>query len=81
MAEIVEHELMEKECNLQSFIKETTEFLQKLNKIPKPLPGNYIMFCLDVKRYTQVSQERKQGSRVKSHYKSVKIHLHQQFVF
>jgi hypothetical protein len=44
----------------------------KLNKIPQPLPGNYIMFYLDVKAYTQVFQERKQGSRVKRHYKSVK---------
>ena len=29
MAEIVEHELMEKVCNLKSYIKDTTEFLQK----------------------------------------------------
>jgi hypothetical protein len=30
-----------------------------------------------LKRYTQVFQERKQGSRVKRHYKSVKINLYQ----
>jgi hypothetical protein len=49
MAEIVEHELMENVCNLKSYIKDTTEFLQKLNQIPQPLPGNSIMFCLDAK--------------------------------
>ena len=49
MAEVVEHELMENVCNLNSYIKDTTELLQKLNKIPQPLPGNNIMFCLDVK--------------------------------
>ena len=78
MAEVVEHELMENVCNLKSYIKDTTELLQKLNKIPQPLPGNSIMFCLDVKA---LYQERKQGSRVKRHYKSVKSHLYQQFVF
>ena len=49
MAEVVEHELMENVCNLKSYIKDTTELLRKLNKIPQPLPGNSIMFCLDVK--------------------------------
>jgi hypothetical protein len=49
MAEVVEHELMENMCYLKSYIKDTTEFLQKLNKIPQPLPGNSNMFCLDVK--------------------------------
>ena len=44
MAEVIEHELMENVCNLKSYIKDTTEFLQKLNKIPQPLPGNSIMF-------------------------------------
>ena len=43
MAEVVEHELMENVCNLKSYIKDTMEFLQKLNKIPQPLPGNSII--------------------------------------
>jgi hypothetical protein len=43
MAEIVEHEVMENVCNLKSYIKDTTELLQKINKIPQPLPGNYNM--------------------------------------
>jgi len=43
MAEVVEHELMENVCNLKSYIKDTTELLQKLNKIPQSLPGNSIM--------------------------------------
>jgi hypothetical protein len=45
MAEIVDHELMEHVSGLKCYIKDTTELLQKQNKIPKPLPGNYIMFC------------------------------------
>ena len=49
MAEIVEHELMENVRSLKCYIKDTTELLQKLIKIPKPLPGNYIIFCLNVK--------------------------------
>ena len=49
MAEIVDHELMEHVSGLKCYIKDTTELLQKQNKIPKPLPGNYIMFCLNVK--------------------------------
>ena len=49
MAEVVEHELMENVCNLKSYIKDTTEVLQTLNKIPQPLPRNSIMFSLDVK--------------------------------
>ena len=40
MAEVVEHELMENVCNLKSYIRDATELLQKLNKIPQPLPGN-----------------------------------------
>jgi hypothetical protein len=33
---------MENVCNLKSYIKDTTELLQNLNKIPQPLPGNSI---------------------------------------
>jgi hypothetical protein len=49
MAEVVEHELMENVSSLKCYIQDTTELLRKLNKIPKLLPGNYIMLCLDVK--------------------------------
>jgi hypothetical protein len=47
MAEVAEHELMENVCYLKSYIKDTTEFLQKLNKIPQPLPGinGFLRFC------------------------------------
>ena len=45
MTDIVDHELMEHVSGLKCYIKDTTEFLQKLNKIPQPLPGNSIMFC------------------------------------
>ena len=36
MAELVEHELNENVKNLDSYIKDTTEFLQKLEKIEQP---------------------------------------------
>jgi hypothetical protein len=45
MAEVVEHELMENVCNLKSYIKDTTELLRKLNKIPQPLPGEVGSYC------------------------------------
>jgi hypothetical protein len=49
MAEIVENELVENVLNLNSYIKDTTDFLCKLSKIQQPLPKGTIMFCSDVK--------------------------------
>lgn len=42
-------ELSENVSNLPSFLKDSTDFLNKLNSIPQPLPYNTIMLCLDVK--------------------------------
>ena len=46
MAEVVEHDLMENVCNLKSYIKDTTELLQKLNKIPQTITWKfyYVLF-------------------------------------
>ena len=49
MAKVVEQELSENVRNLNTYIKDTTDFLQKLNNISQPLPNETIMFCLDVK--------------------------------
>jgi hypothetical protein len=49
MAEIVENELAENVRNLNSYIKDTTDFLRKLSEIQQPLPKGAIMFCFDVK--------------------------------
>jgi len=58
IAEFVENELSENVSNLPSFIKDSTDFLNKLNSIPQPLPYNTIMFCLDVKAlYPSVPRE------------------------
>jgi hypothetical protein len=81
MAEVVEHELMENVCNLKSYIKDTTELLQKLNKIPQPLPGNNIMFCLDVKAlYPSVPRKEARIACEKA-LQSVKSLLYHQFAF
>ena len=58
IAEFVENELSENVSNLASFIKDSTDFLNKINYIPQPLPYNTIMFCLDVKAlYPSVPRE------------------------
>ena len=58
IAEFLEKELSENVSNLPSFIKESNDFLNKLNSIPQPLPYNTIMFCLDVKAlYPSVPRE------------------------
>jgi hypothetical protein len=58
IAEFVENELSENVSNLPSFIKDSTDFLNKLDYIPHPLPYNTIMFCLDVKAlYPSVPRE------------------------
>ena len=49
MTEIVENELAENVRNLNSYIKDTTDFLRKLSEIQQPLPKGAIMFCFDVK--------------------------------
>ena len=49
MAQIVENELTENVRSLPSYIKDTTDFLNKLSSIKQPLPENCLMFCMDVK--------------------------------
>jgi len=49
MAEIVEDELREHVTSLPSYIRDTTDFLNKIKNIPQPLPEGTLIFCLDVK--------------------------------
>ena len=49
IAEFIENELSENVKNLASYIKDTTDFLNKIKMINQPLPPDTIMFCLDVK--------------------------------
>lgn len=58
IAEFVENKLSENVSNLPSFIKDLTDFLNKLNSIPQQSPYNTIMFRLDVKAlYPSVPRE------------------------
>jgi hypothetical protein len=57
MAKVVEKELSENVRNLNTYIKDTTYFLQKLNNISQPQPNETIMFCLEAKAlYLSVSR-------------------------
>jgi hypothetical protein len=49
MAKVVEQKLSENVRNLNTYIKDTTDFLQKFNNISQSLPNETIMFCLDVR--------------------------------
>jgi hypothetical protein len=49
MAKIVENELAENVHNLNSYIKDTTDFLRKLSEIQQPLPKGAIMLSLKLK--------------------------------
>jgi len=49
IAEIVEDELREHVTSLPSYIRDTTDFLNKIKNIPQPLPESTLIFCLDVK--------------------------------
>ena len=48
MAEVVENELREHMTLLPSYIKDTTDFLNKVTQIAQPLPNDTILFCFDV---------------------------------
>lgn len=49
MAEVVEDQLKENVQSLYGFVKDTTDFLNKLAQIETPLDRNTIMFCMDAK--------------------------------
>ncbi|XP_045178135.2 uncharacterized protein LOC123538232 [Mercenaria mercenaria] len=48
MAEVAEKELNEYVENSPSYLKDTTDFLNKLKLIPLPIPEGVILFCFDV---------------------------------
>ena len=49
MAEAAEKELEENVTNLPSYIKDTTDFLRKIEIIKHELPNNAILLAMDVK--------------------------------
>lgn len=66
MAEIVENELAENVRNLNSYIKDITDFPGKLSEIQQPLPKDAIVFCFEVKALYQVYRVKKQEPRAKN---------------
>ena len=60
LAEVAEHELNEFVETSPSYIRDTTDFICKLQEIEEPLPENAFLFCFDVaKLYPSVP--RKEG--------------------
>ena len=48
LAEVAEHELYEFVEKSPSYIRDTTDFILKLQEIEEPLPENALLFCFDV---------------------------------
>lgn len=60
LAEVVKHELNDFVVNLPSYIRYTSDFICKPQKIQEPLPKDAILFCFDAcKLYPSVP--RKEG--------------------
>ena len=58
IAEYAEKQLQDHVKSLPSFIKDTTDFINKINELQQPLPENSILFCMDVKSlYPSVPKE------------------------
>ena len=48
LAEVAEHELNEFVEKSPSYIRDTNDFISKLQEIEEPLPDNALLFCFDV---------------------------------
>jgi len=59
MAEVAEKELNEFVETTPSYIKDTTDFLTKLQEIPNEIPENTMLFCFDViKLYPSIPKQK-----------------------
>ena len=59
MAEVAEYQLNEYVEQSPSYIKDTTDFLTKLNEINVKLPKGAILFCFDVEKlYPSIPEKR-----------------------
>ncbi|KAH3837969.1 hypothetical protein DPMN_111374 [Dreissena polymorpha] len=55
MADIVEDQLRGHVKSIPSFVRDTMDFLNRIQKVKQPLPEGTLIFCLDVKAlYTSV---------------------------
>ena len=50
MAEVAEHELNEYVINSPTYIRDTTDFINKLREIKSTIPTNALLFCFDVEK-------------------------------
>ena len=50
IAEVAEKELNEFVIASSSYVRDTTDFLNKLNEVQEPLPENSIIFTMDVEK-------------------------------
>jgi hypothetical protein len=58
MAEVAEYELNEFVTKSPSYIRDTTDFINKLEAVHRPLPEGAILFCFDVvKLYPSIPRE------------------------
>ena len=58
MAEVAEYELQEYVLGSPSYIRDTTDFINKLQEIDEPIPEGAFLFCFDVcKLYPSVPKE------------------------
>ena len=59
MAGVAERELNEFVENTPSYVRDTTDFLNRLKEIPEPLPEGAFMFCFDVvKLYPSIPRQK-----------------------
>ena len=71
MAGVAEREFNEFFENTPSYVRDTTDFLNRLKEIPEPLPEGAIMFCFDVVKLfpSNAYQDKRAYQHVKMHYK------------
>ena len=68
MAEVAEWQLNEYVEQTPSFIKDTTDFLRKLDEIKVKLPAGAIFFCFDVEKLYPSIPREEDLKRVQRHY-------------
>ncbi|KAH3721882.1 hypothetical protein DPMN_064831 [Dreissena polymorpha] len=67
MAEIVEDQLRSHVMSLPSFVRDTMDFLNKIQKVKQPLPEGTLIFCIDVKAlYPSVTRDEVRAAAIEA---------------
>ncbi|KAH3819541.1 hypothetical protein DPMN_121279 [Dreissena polymorpha] len=67
MAEIVEDQLRSHVTSLPSFVRDTMDFLNKIQKLKQPFPEGTLTFCLDVKAlYPSVPRDEARADAIEA---------------